>query len=509
MRPTILICIALVTVTFAVYWQVGNHEFLSFDDDIYIARNVHIYERLTTTDIVWAFTSVEKCNWHPITWLSHMLDGQLFGMNPRGHHLTNVSIHCLATLLLFFLLIRLTDGLWQSAFVAAMFALHPLHVESVAWAAERKDVLSAFFWFATLLLYVRYVAARQSGLKGISLYLLTLLTFMLGLMSKPILVTLPVVMLLMDYWPLLRFGNKVSLYSLFKEKLPFFACSILSSAITIYAQRKGGAVVPLEWIPFTIRIQNALVSYLKYIIKTLWPLDLAVLYPLILSIPLWQVISSAAALLIISAAAIAARRRYPFLTVGWFWFLVTLLPVIGLVQVGNQSMADRYMYLPIVGLFIMIAWGVPALLGPEQGWQRSVRRVLAPVAALAVITTVTITWRQIGYWQNNITLYRHALQVTTDNYIIHYNLGIAYGRTGEVEASINEFKKAVILKPSDIKIRNLLASTLAENGYIDAALSEFSISLAINPNDREAISSQKYWQDQKKKQLERSNKTAN
>lgn len=510
MRPTILICLALIIVTFAVYWQVYNHEFISYDDDVYIERNSHVSKGITNANIIWAFTSVDQCNWHPVTWLSDLLDVQIYGLNPCGHHLTNVAFHCIATLLLFFLLVRLTGGLWQSAFVAAMFALHPLHVESVAWAAERKDVLSACFWFLTLLLYSRYAEMRRNEAKScIAIYLLTLFSFVLGLMSKPMLVTLPVIMLLLDYWPLKR---KTSLYSLVKEKVPFFACSILSSAITIYAQRKGGALVTLDLIPFVSRLQNSLVAYIKYIIKTFWPHDLAVLYPFNSSIPLWQVISSVVVIFIISAASIRAGRRCPYLPVGWFWFLITLLPVIGLIQVGNQSMADRYAYIPVTGLFIMVAWGVPALFRVEQGmrvasaFQCNVCKlgtfrefILALLASVVIISTIAVTWRQIGYWKNNFTLYRHTLDVTTGNYIINYNLGIAYGRAGNPDAAIKEFKTALMSKPNDSKARNLLASTLAEKGDIDAAIAEYTKSFLMNPTDKDAIYSLEYWLKQKKK----------
>lgn len=502
----------LTIVTFAVYWHVGNHEFLSYDDDVYIVSNPHVAQGITTANIAWAFTSVEQCNWHPVTWLSHMLDVQLFGMNPRGHHLTNVLFHTIATLILFSLLVRLTGAVWKSSFVAALFALHPLHVESVAWAAERKDVLSACFFFLTLLLYSRYVEARRNkSASSVTIYLLTLLSFVLGLMSKPMLVTLPVIMLLLDLWPLRRLDTAPTLSSLVAEKIPFLACSILSSAITIYAQREGGAIVVLDWVPIATRLQNSLVSYARYLVKAVWPHDLAVLYPFTLSIPLWQVVSSAVLLLLISAATIRAGRQHPYLPVGWFWFLITLFPVIGLVQVGNQSMADRYTYIPIVGIFMMLAWGVPALLGTTDGtgggtetvkrsvWSRPARRntVLTLLAIVAIATSAVLTWQQIGYWKDNFSLYRHTLKVTSNNYIIHYNLGVAYGRRGDLDAAVNEFKAAVMIKPNDWTARSLLASTLAERGDIDAAIKEFNNALIINPNNMSAKSSLEYWRNRK------------
>jgi hypothetical protein len=507
MLRTFLICMGLMVVTCAVYWQVGSHEFLTYDDDLYIRHNPQVAQGITGANIIWAFTSVEQCNWHPVTWLSHMLDVQLYGMNPRGHHLTNVVIHCFTTLLLFFLLFRITGAIWQSSFVAALFALHPLHVESVAWAAERKDVLCALFWFLTLSWYARYVEKRRST-AGFPLfpYLLALLSFLLGLMSKPMIVTLPVVMLLLDYWPLRR-DSKLS--GLMLEKIPFFICSALSSAITIHAQRTGGAIVNLDWIPLANRMQNAIVAYGKYIIKTLWPQDLAVLYPFSLAIPLWQVILSAMTILLISAVAIGARRRYPYLAVGWCWFMVTLLPVIGLIQAGNQSMADRYTYLPLVGLFIVVAWGVPPLLErpaialAKRGLPG--REVMLGLLATAVIlTAATVTWKQAGYWHDNFSLYHHTLEVTANNYVIHYNLGVAFGRVGNREEAIREFTKTVILKPDNTKVRNLLAATLAETGNIDGAITQYSRSLAFNPNDHEARSALEYWRGQQVNRVESS-----
>lgn len=500
--PPALICIALILVTCAVYWQVVNHEFLSYDDDLYIAGNTHVAKGITGANVVWAFTSTEQCNWHPVTWLSHMLDVQLFGMNPGSHHLTNVVMHCIATLLLFLLLVRSTSALWQSSFVAALFALHPLHVETVAWAAERKDVLSACFGFLMLLLYLRYVeTGRSKARSGTSFYLFTLFSFVLGLMSKPMLVMLPLVMLLFDYWPLRRFGvmaaveenGRRSFFSLIREKIPFFICSALSAAVTIYAQSKGGAVVALDSIPFIIRLQNSFVSYLKYVLKAFWPHDLAVMYPFFLSIPLWQVLWSAMLLLLISALVIRAGRHYPYLPVGWFWFVLTLLPVIGLIQVGNQSMADRYMYIPAVGLFIMAAWGVPALFHSGNGLAIYSKFILALSASAVIITAGAVSWHQIGYWKDSITLYRHTLDVTAGNYVINYNLGIEYGRTGNLDAAIKEFRTALGLKPNDAKVRNLLAATLAEKGDVDGAIAEYTKTLLIDPQDSQAAHSLEYW----------------
>jgi tetratricopeptide (TPR) repeat protein len=479
----VLVCIVLVFITLAVYMQTGDHEFLNFDDYVYITKNPHVAAGLKSSNVAWAFTSIEEGNWFPITRLSHMTDVQLYGMSPSGHHLTNVAIHTLSALLLFLLFLRLSGGLWQSAFVAFLFALHPLHVESVAWVAERKDVLSGLFWFLTLIFYAEYVERRK-----ISLYILALFSFVLGLMSKPMLVTLPIVMLLMDFWPLGRFrcgeqGPGLRQFinralPLIKEKLPFFLCSFFSALITIYAQQKGGAIANLAAAPFQLRFENALVAYVKYIGKTIWPHDLAVLYPFPSSIPLWQVISSLFIMLLVSAAAVWTGRRRPYLAVGWFWFLITLVPVIGLIQVGVQSMADRYSYIPVIGLFIMAAWGVPDLtkgLKHRQG-------ILALLAGTVITASAALTWQQLGYWKDSFSLFQHTLQVTTGNYIIHNNLGNVFADTGNLDTAISEFREAIRIRPNFIEARNSLGLVLVRKGNLDAAIKEYQKALWINPS---------------------------
>ena len=481
-----LLCLSLVVFTSAVYWQVGGHEFIDFDDNAYVYQNPHVREGITGSNIVWAFTSVDAANWHPITWLSHMADAQIFGMNPRGHHLTSAVIHVVSTVLLFLLLLRLSGSLGKSWFVAALFALHPLHVESVAWVAERKDVLSAFFWFLTLYCYAAYVARR-----GPKLYLLTLACFVMGLMAKPMLVTLPVVLLLLDYWPLNRYGRPESetgrplwpgaasaLAPLLKEKIPFFACSLLSAAVTVYAQHEGGALRSVELMPLGYRVGNAAIAYLRYLVKTLWPRDLAVMYPLPLTIPPWQIIGALLFLLLVSTAAVLARRRHPYLAVGWFWYLVTLVPVIGLVQVGDQAMADRYTYIPLVGLFILAAWGVPAL-AKDLPYRRG---ILTLAAAMAITASAAATWRQLGYWQDNVSLFRHALQVTSGNFLAHNRLGTALGRKGDVDAAYREFQEALAIEPNCYETHNNLGFSLAVKGNLDAAIKEYRVALALNPD---------------------------
>ena len=484
MRTLALACIVLTVITLAVYMKARDHEFINYDDDVYVTSNPHVANGLSLQNFSWAFRSVEAGNWHPITWLSQMVDVQLYGINPRGHHLTNVAIHTISSLLLLLLLFRLTGAVWQSSFVAVLFALHPLHVESVAWVAERKDLLSAFFGFLTLLIYAEFTAKRKS-----ILYFLCLFSFILGLMSKPMLVTLPLVMLLIDFWPLDRYRYQaqargphqyiVRVIDLVREKIPFYICSLLSGAITIYAQHKSGAMSSLDQISFQLRIENALIAYVKYIGKTLWPHDLAVLYPFPLSIPPWQVISSLFILLLLSMVAIRGRRRHPYFAVGWFWFFVTLVPVVGLIQVGSQSMADRYSYIPVIGLFIMAAWGVPNL---TKGLQQR-QLILGLFSGAIIIASAALTWQQLDYWRDSISLYQHTLRVTTGNTFIHYNLGLALASKGDLDAAIQEYKEALRLDPNNSMAHNNLGQALAIKGNLDAAIQEYNKSLWLDPKN--------------------------
>ncbi|MEI6702989.1 MAG: tetratricopeptide repeat protein [Deltaproteobacteria bacterium] len=490
MRSLLLINLVLIAITLAVYWQVGDHEFLEFDDNVNVTGNSHVATGITGSNIIWAFTAVHGANWHPLTWLSHQLDAQLYGMDPRGHHLTSVVIHTVSAVVLLLLLFRLTGSLWQSAFVAALFALHPSHVESVAWVAERKDVLSAFFCFLTLLIYTEYVRNQKPAT-----YMLTLAAFVLGLMSKPMLVTLPVVMLLLDFWPLDRFSPKEQepvrhqlldmnsqRISLLKEKIPFFACSLLSAAITIYAQRTGGAMSNLDAMSFGLRIENAIVAYGKYIGQTLWPHDLAIIYPMPSSYPLWQTTGALLVLVLASAAAILVRRRHPYLLTGWFWFLATLIPVIGLIQVGIQSMADRYMYIPQTGLFIMAAWGVPAVSRNLPYRQY----ILGLLAGAVMIASTALTWHQLGYWRTNLTLFQHAIDVTSGNFTAHGNVGLSLFNKGDIGGAIREYQRVIAIKPNDAKAHNNLGLALAAIGVLDGAIREYQLALSINPNFPEA-----------------------
>ena len=391
------VVIGLALATFAVFSQVLHNEFVSYDDPQYVVENTHIQNVPILRTIKWAFTAGYAANWHPLTWLSHALDYKLFGLNPAGHHLTNLLLHIVNTLLLFAILNAMTGALWQSAFVAALFALHPLHVESVAWVAERKDVLSTFFLLLTMAAYLRYT--RKPDARS---YRLTLVLFALGLMSKPMLVTLPFVLLLLDYWPLnrLEINNLKQIYHRVYEKIPFFVLAAVSSGITCIAQQH--AMTDIETFPFKWRIANAIVSYVRYIEKTFVPRKLAVLYPLAGNMPtLWLITLSAILLLIITILIIRLSNKRRYLLVGWLWFMGTLVPVIGLVQVGMQEMADRYTYVPLIGLFIIVTWGIADIFS-----SRRYRKTFLTTAAAVVLVALSIcTILQLRYWHNCISLF--------------------------------------------------------------------------------------------------------
>jgi len=486
----ILNCIALFIIILTVYMQVGDFQFVNLDDYYYVKRNTHVINGITIQNLIWAFTTFDVGNWHPITWLSHMVDVQLFGLDPRGHHLTSVAIHAISSLLLLFLFFRLTGSLWQSSFVAALFGLHPLHVESVAWVAERKDVLSAFLEFFTLILYAEYVIRRKK-----SLYFLALLSFLLALMAKPMAITIPIIMLLIDYWPLNRYNVEKENHGLcksidnvntfIKEKIPFFLCSFFSGIITIYAQQKAGAIIVISKVSIFVRIENALIAYVKYIGKTFYPVKLGVYYPFNLSIPLSQVISSFLILLFITILVINLRRRYPYLLVGWFWFIVTLIPVIGLIQVGGQSMADRYSYIPLIGLFIMLSWGVPDIINGIK-YQAGIQTFLA---CAVIFVMIGLSWQQIGYWRDSITLYKHSLLFTSNSHLVNNNLGQAFVEIGDYDAAIIEYNKVLQIFPYDENTLINIGDAYIKQGNLDAAILTYQNILRLHPNNLIAINS--------------------
>jgi len=452
-RTNLWICLLLVAATLGVYAQSRGFAFVNFDDPDYVTRNPHVAQGITVDGVVWAFTSTEAANWFPLTRLSHLLDVQLFGMDAGWQHLVSVLIHAAACVLLFLFLARATGAPWPSAFVAFLFALHPLHVESVAWIAERKDVLCAFFWFLALWAYVR------------ELRVLVFAAFVLGLMSKPMIVTLPFTLLLLDLWPLKR-GLRV------REKLPLFAIAVAGAIATFAVQRAGGAVKAGA----VFGPANALVSYLIYIAKTFWPSRLAVFYPYPESLPAWQVVIAAAALAAISWGVVRLYRLYPYLAVGWFWFLGTLLPVIGIVQAGAQARADRYMYVPMVGLAVMIVWGAADLL---RRW----RRVRVAAAAVVCLACAGAAWAQVAYWRNSETLFAHALQVTNGNYIAEHNLGsYLTGQPGRLPEAVSHLERAAQLRPDSGQIHSDLGIALAGTpGRLADAIAEFRTAMGLRP----------------------------
>jgi tetratricopeptide (TPR) repeat protein len=492
-HSALVVILFLTIVTVALFWQVRNHEFVILDDDKYVTENSHVRDGLTWEGLVWAFTTTHANFWHPLTWISHMLDCELYGLDSGGHHFTNLLIHLANTLLLFLVLERMTGAFWPSAFVAALFALHPLHVESVAWVAERKDVLSTFFCVLTMGSYVRY-AERP----GINRYLLVLLSFVLGLMAKPMLVTLPFVLLLLDYWPLGRFqfiqpsGNshaqtqksvrsnnhRSSFFRLVLEKLPFFALAAVSSIVAFLAQEHGGALRALNLFPIEVRMANAVISYASYIGKTIWPLHLAVFYPHPGMLPLWQVIGAGLFLVSTSVLVIRAAHRFPYLTVGWLWYLGTLVPVIGLVQVGDHAMADRYTYVPLIGLFIMIAWGSGDI---SKRWRY--RRIVLPISTGVLLCASMIsTGFQLRHWQNSTTLFEHALDVTADNTLAHTNLGIVFAGQGKLDEAVAHYAQALRIKPDHLEARINMGAALATQGRLDEAVAHYSDALYIKPD---------------------------
>jgi protein O-mannosyl-transferase len=527
-RLSAVICLGLALVTAALYWPVLHHNFISYYDDApYITENPHVSAGLTGAGIAWAFRSGYAANWHPLTWLSHMLDCEWYGLNPAGHHFTSLLLHIANTLLLFLWLNRLTRAPGRSAFVAALFAWHPTHVESVAWVAERKDVLSAFFFLLTLWAYTSYVSHKAG--RAFCFYLLCLLLFACGLMSKPMVVTLPFVLLLLDFWPLGRFSwsGKPSTLNpqpstksagwLIFEKLPFFALTLAACVITYSVQQSAGAFWSSTALPLSLRLENALVVYSRYLSKLFWPVDLALIYPYP---PRWP------AILLLSAAVMLAAwtglflwraRRNPYLITGWLWFLGMLVPTIGLIQVGVQSMADRYLYLPSIGLFVALAWGLH-----DWGQQRPpARKIIAPATLAAMAACLAVTRVQLSHWQNSFTIFAHTVNVTTDNYAAcnflgnvleqagrkdkalelyaesvrirpdfplgQFNLGMALLESGRPAEASNHLALAARLMPQNPEVQYDFALFLRQNGNPADAIGHFRAALAARPDFPEAL----------------------
>ncbi|KUG23968.1 hypothetical protein ASZ90_006231 [hydrocarbon metagenome] len=480
-KYTYLIVIFLIIASLVAFGRIAGNGFINYDEELYITENDHIKSGINPESIKWAFSAVVCSNWHPLTLLSHSLDWSLFKDNAGGHHFISLLIHIGAVLLLFFFLNSTTKNIWPSAFAAALFALHPLRVESVAWAAERKDVLSMFFGLASIYAYACYAESSK-----LSRYFLCLIFFVLSLMSKPMLVTLPFVLLLLDYWPLGRGTKDISapinsrgsvIGRLLWEKVPFIFLAIVSSVVTIWAQKMGGSVASMERLPFPVRISNAITSYVSYLGKTFWPADLAVFYPFDFYLPLWQVLISSFILIVITVVVLYYIKKLPFLFVGWFWYLVTLIPVIGLVQVGKQAMADRYTYLPSIGIAIMLAWGIPLLFPRED-----IRKKILFPAAIAIITILSvITWQQCGFWKNSIELWNHTLQVTKDNYLAHNNLGLVLFGKGRIKEAIDHYNKALHVRPDYFEAYGNRGNAYAGIGQYQQTIENYTKAIYLKP----------------------------
>ena len=488
-RRVALTCGLLALVTLAVYWPVVRCEFIHGDDPDYVTQNPHVRGGLTWSNLRWAFAARYANNWHPLTWISHMLDCQLYGLNPAGHHATNLLFHGANTVLIFLVLRRMTCAHWRSAFVAALFALHPLHVESVAWVAERKDVLSTFFWALTIGAYVRY-----SERPGLARYLLVTVLFGLGLMAKPMLVTLPFLLLLLDFWPLRRASagplilgpNREGLENLtgaraaswprlVLEKVPLLGLALASSVVTLWAQSGTiGAVTAPLWF----RLANALTAYVGYMEKMIWPAGLALLYPYPPAMVLWKLLIAVTVVGGMTCIAIQQAARRPYLFTGWFWFVGTLVPVIGLIQVGIQSMADRYTYVPLIGLFIIIAWGACEL---AERW-RLRPGVPGSMAALAVAACIPVTVTQLNCWRNDVSLCEHALRCTKDNYMIEVALGIALLDRNQLDPARQHFAEAIRIAPAHAEPHCYLAQILSAQGKTGDAIASFREALRCNPS---------------------------
>jgi tetratricopeptide (TPR) repeat protein len=484
-RHEFWIYLFLVLTILFVYLQVVSFEFINYDTDRYVYENQYVMAGLTQRGIGWAFTSIYASNWHPLTWLSHMLDVELFGLKPGFHHFNNVIFHSVNTLLLFWILRRMSGDIWKSCIVAALFAIHPLHIQSVAWVAERKDVLSTFFGLLTVGSYLRYVRSPRIGT-----YMPILIFFILSLMSKPMLVTLPFVLLLIDCWPLKRFNFQMlresdgiespllTNVSLIVEKIPLLLVSAATCMVTLYVQQYSGAVGTLALYPLHLRIVNALVSYASYIGKMVWPVNLAVVYPYPSVFPWWQIGAACLMLAAISFLALKNYKSRPWLLVGWLWYLGTLLPVIGLVQAGSQAMADRYTYVPLIGMFIILVWGLSDLF--ERFRTKQLSAVIITTAIISVL--IVISWNQVGYWQNSITLFERALEVTKNNYVAHNNLGHRLLELEKTDEALQHFAKSIEIN-SEFEIAHLnLGLALSRQGNLDQAIKHYYKALQIKPH---------------------------
>jgi len=489
--------ILLAALTLAVFWKVATFDYVHYDDGKYVADNAAMKDGINSHTMQWAFTTFYESNYHPLTWVSLMLDARVAALpplaqhaygrlDPRVFHVTNLLLHLACVLLLFSLLERATGSRWRSAFVAALFAIHPMHVESVAWIAERKDVLSTVFWLLTMWTYVSWVRKPR-----VRRYAVLMACFVAGLLSKPMLVSLPIVLILVDIWPLRRIDfSKDTLWkrlpSLIREKTPMLILSGLSCAVTFYAQREGGAVGTLQTYPFHIRISNAIVSTMSYLVKMVWPVNLSVCYRYFDVFPAWQIIVSGFVIVGITVFAVRSMGKRPYIAAGWFWYLITLVPVIGLVQVGYQSMADRYTYVPYIGIFVIVAWGVPDLLHVGVGSDARSRRMAAVLTLTAVFSTTLLAARcynQVGLWRNGVVLFEHAASLDQNDSVVYCSLGVAMERTGDSDGAIVQYKRALQLDPRYSTAHGNLGGILMLKGDYAQAQTELSTALRLEPNN--------------------------
>lgn len=511
-----IVIILLIMVCLAAFGRIAGNHFINLDDPGYVTKNYIVQNGLNLQSIKWAFSSTYLAFWHPLTWLSHMLDWSLFGDHAGGHHLVSLFLHMGSVLFLFLFLYKTTNHIWPSALAAAFFALHPLRVESVAWAAERKDVLSMFFGMASIYAYAFY-AERTNPSK----YFLCLVLFALSLMSKPMMVTLPFIFLLLDYWPLKRWQDALSAPAgnrfrftggLLGEKIPFLMLTIASSVIVFWAEKKAGALPPADALTLSTRLANGIVSYVTYLIKTFWPIDLAVFYPYDFFLPFWEILISSIILILITFAMIYYFKKLPFLSVGWFWYLGTLIPMIGLVQVGKHAMADRYTYLPSTGIAMMLAWGTSFLFKKEEVR----KKFLFPAAIVLLILLAFFTWKQCGYWKSSLSLFNHVSQImknnnpTRDNrgadftelgqyqqqreiqhynkviimnphdFMAYYNRGIAYSIIGQYQNAIRDYNEAIHLKPDYAEAYNNRGNIYGQHGQYELAIKDFDQVISLN-----------------------------
>jgi len=549
-RIVLLVALCLIAAIIIVYGKVKTFDFIGYDDDLYVTQNHYVQKGISSEGLKWAFTTFHSANWYPLTWMSHMLDCELYGLNPSGHHWTNIEFHIANTLLLFFILFWMTGAIWRSAFVAALFALHPLHVESVAWVSERKDVLSTFFCLLTIAAYYCYVKKTSA-----KYYILTFVLLSIGLMAKPMLVTMPFVLILLDFWPLKRFRYQSGFYlklekenddvvrknhRIILEKIPLFIIVIITCIVTFIAQKSEGAVKAIWAIPLKYRIENAVVSYADYFLKAIWPHKLAVFYPYPgNAISSWQIFGGAILIVAACYGAIRTAKKYPYILVGLFWYLGTLVPVIGLVQVGDQAMADRYTYIPLIGIFIIVSWGAAdlfkklrdqtsSLRSPSYAWQAGVRDQKSEVgsrrtevggqrsavreqqpmtsssvlvffnkrrfqniflgisAAILLVALSAKTFYQLNTWKNEITLFEHAVSVTENNYQAENNLGTAYS-SKDLDKALFHYEAALKIKPGYAMALYNLGTIYEKKGQIDKAINYYLKVLQINPNYSDAL----------------------